>query len=187
MTVELGGFARVSAAIEAAWRQATPNDAQAARGRRPHRRLYLTQSEGQADAALMNTVCFDAFTLGNHEFDSADAGLVKFIDYLHAGACKTPVLSDNVKPAAGRRWRRGLPTTASSARRPAGRRGRSDGRDKTCFAPRPDAGTSFLDEATAAQAAIDALRPRVDSDRADVPTSATPPTEPSRRSSTAST
>jgi 5'-nucleotidase len=43
--------------------------------------LYFTQSEGQADAALMNTVCFDAFTLGNHEFDGADAGLVKFIDY----------------------------------------------------------------------------------------------------------
>jgi 5'-nucleotidase len=53
----------------------------------------------------MNTVCFDAFTIGNHEFDGADAGLVKFIDYLHAGTCKTPVLSANIEPAAGTAWR----------------------------------------------------------------------------------
>ena len=63
--------------------------------------LYYTQSEGQADAELMNTACFDAFAIGNHEFDGGDAGLVKFIDYLHAGACKTPVLSANIGPAAG--------------------------------------------------------------------------------------
>jgi 5'-nucleotidase len=123
--------------------------------------LYFTQSEGQADAALMNTVCFDAFTLGNHEFDGADAGLVKFIDYPHAGACKTPVLSANVKPAAGTPLAARVPTTASSSAA-ASRSAWSalTVKDKTRFASRPDAGTSFLDEATAAQAAIDALRAR---------------------------
>lgn len=160
VTVELGGFARVTAAIEAL-ATGKPNVLKLHAGDALTGDLYFTQSEGQADAALMNTVCFDAFTLGNHEFDSADAGLVKFIDYLHAGSCKTPVLSANVKPAAG---------TMLAARVADSiiieRGGQQIGvvgltvKDKTRFASRPDAGTSFLDEATAAQAAIDALRAR---------------------------
>ncbi|MDD3328827.1 MAG: 5'-nucleotidase C-terminal domain-containing protein [Zoogloea sp.] len=160
VTVELGGFARVTAAIEAL-AAGKPNVLKLHAGDALTGDLYFTQSEGQADAALMNTVCFDAFTLGNHEFDSADAGLVKFIDYLHAGACKTPVLSANVRPAAG---------TMLAARVADSTIIERDGqqigvvgltvKDKTRFASRPDAGTSFLDEATAAQAAIDALRAR---------------------------
>ena len=160
VTVELGGFARVSAAIEAL-AAGKPNVLKLHAGDALTGDLYFTQSEGQADAALMNTVCFDAFTLGNHEFDGADAGLVKFIDYLHAGACKTPVLSANVKPAAG------TPLAARVADYSIiERSGQQVGvvgltvKDKTRFASRPDAGTSFLDEATAAQAAIDALRAR---------------------------
>ena len=160
VTVELGGFARVTAAIEAL-AAGKPNVLKLHAGDALTGDLYFTQSEGQADAALMNTVCFDAFTLGNHEFDGADAGLVKFIDYLHAGACKTPVLSANVKPAAG---------TALAVRVAdytiIERGGQQVGvvgltvKDKTRFASRPDAGTRFLDEAPAAQAAIDALRAR---------------------------
>ena len=48
----------------------------------------------------MNTVCFDSLTLGNHEFDNADAGLKKFIGFLNdKGSCKnkTQVLSANVE------------------------------------------------------------------------------------------
>ena len=160
VTVELGGFARVTAAIEAL-ATGKPNVLKLHAGDALTGDLYFTQSEGQADAVMMNTVCFDAFTLGNHEFDGADAGLVKFIDYLHAGACKTPVLSANVKPAAG---------TALAVRVAdytiIERGGQQVGvvgltvKDKTRFASRPDAGTRFLDEAPAAQAAIDALRAR---------------------------
>ncbi len=40
--------------------------------------LFLLWPKGEADAALMNEVCFDAFALGNHEFNEADAGLAKF-------------------------------------------------------------------------------------------------------------
>lgn len=47
--------------------------------------LYFTSFEGEADAELMNQVCFDAFALGNHEFDRGDEGLVKFLDYLEIG------------------------------------------------------------------------------------------------------
>ena len=70
VTVELGGFPRVAAAIE----QLAAGKANVLKlhaGDAITGDLYFTQSEGQADAVLMNTVCFDAFTLGNHEFDSA--------------------------------------------------------------------------------------------------------------------
>ena len=160
VSVELGGFARVTAAIEAL-AAGKPNVLKLHAGDAITGDLYFTQSEGQADAVMMNTVCFDAFTLGNHEFDGADAGLVKFIDYLHAGACKTPVLSANVRPAAG------TPLAARIADYAIIERGGQQVgvvgltvKDKTRFASRPDASTRFLDEATAAQAAIDALRAR---------------------------
>ena len=45
--------------------------------------LYYTLFKGEADAALMNEVCFDAFAVGNHEFDDGDAGLVNFLDFLN--------------------------------------------------------------------------------------------------------
>ena len=57
--------------------------------------------KGEADAALMNEVCFDAFALGNHEFNEGNAGLVKFLDFLNAGDCSTPVLAANIKPEVG--------------------------------------------------------------------------------------
>lgn len=160
VTVDLGGFARVTAAIE----QLAAGKANVLKlhaGDAITGDLYFTQSEGQADAVLMNTVCFDAFTLGNHEFDSADTGLVKFIDYLRAGSCQTPVLSANVRPAAG------SPLAARIADYTIIQRsGQQIGvigltvKGKTQFASRPDATTAFLDEATATQAAIDALRAR---------------------------
>lgn len=63
--------------------------------------LYFSTFEGEADAALMNEVCFDAFALGNHEFDRGDEGLVKFLDFLSYGSCNTAVLAANVKPTLG--------------------------------------------------------------------------------------
>ena len=60
--------------------------------------LYYNLTEGKADAEAMNSICFDTFTPGNHEFDSTDAGLKKFIDFLDQGTCKnnTKILSANV-------------------------------------------------------------------------------------------
>ena len=63
--------------------------------------IFFTLFKGEADAALMNEVCFDAFALGNHEFNEGDAGLAKFLDFLNAGECNTPVLAANVKPEVG--------------------------------------------------------------------------------------
>ena len=63
--------------------------------------LYYTLFKGKADAALMNALCFDAFALGNHEFDDGDAGLASFLDELSKNRCNTQVLAANVKPEVG--------------------------------------------------------------------------------------
>ena len=63
--------------------------------------LYYTLFKGEADAALMNQVCFDAFAIGNHEFDDGDTGLAKFLDFLGKGDCNTPALAANISPEVG--------------------------------------------------------------------------------------
>ena len=63
--------------------------------------LYFTLFKGEADAALMNEVCFDAFAIGNHEFDDGDSGLAKFLDFLNKGDCNTPALGANIIPEVG--------------------------------------------------------------------------------------
>ncbi|MGC6517186.1 MAG: NAD nucleotidase [Candidatus Puniceispirillaceae bacterium] len=63
--------------------------------------LFYTLFKGQADAALMNEVCFDAFALGNHEFDDGDAGLAAFLDFLASSDCNTAVLGANIVPETG--------------------------------------------------------------------------------------
>ncbi|WP_372995075.1 NAD nucleotidase [Marinobacter sp.] len=95
-----GGFPRVSAKI--AEREAElDNVLKLHAGDAITGTLYFTSFEGEADAELMNQVCFDAFALGNHEFDRGDEGLKKFLDLLDSGGCNTPVLAANVKPQVG--------------------------------------------------------------------------------------
>lgn len=128
--------------------------------------LYFNRAgaDGEADAALMNTVCFDAFTLGNHEFDKGDTGLKSFIDRLHAGNCRTPVLSANVQFGTGSALH---PAKAPGYVNPSTvveRGGQKIGivgltiANKTKVSSSPDPDTTFENEATAAQREIDALR-----------------------------
>lgn len=58
--------------------------------------LYYTLFKGKADAKLMNAAKFDAFTLGNHEFDDGNKVLKDFLSEL-----KIPVVSANVVPDKG--------------------------------------------------------------------------------------
>jgi len=125
--------------------------------------LYFTSFEGEADAELMNQVCFDAFALGNHEFDRGDEGLVKFLDYLAAGSCNTPVLAANVKPAIGTPL---APVAQGDYIQPYTIKN-IDGQqvgiigidiaNKTRNSSSPLASTEFLDEPETAQAMIDEL------------------------------
>lgn len=98
--VETGGFARVAAQIEAI--RAQHNHVLALHaGDAVTGTLFYTLFGGVADAEMMNVVCFDAFALGNHEFDNGDAGLKRFLDALAMGSCDTPVLAANVQPEVG--------------------------------------------------------------------------------------
>lgn len=129
--------------------------------------LYFTLFAGEADADLMNQVCFDAFTVGNHEFDAGDAGLKRFLDFLSKRTwdCHTPVLGANVRPTVGE-----SPLARFSARdyllphvvlERGGRRIGIVGIDvagKTKASSSPDAGTIFLNEAATAQQQVDDLR-----------------------------
>lgn len=165
VAVEAGGFARVTAAIQSL-AGASTNVLKLHAGDAQTGTLYFNRAgtDGEADAALMNTVCFDAFTLGNHEFDKGDSGLKKFIDLLHKGTCQTPVLSANVTFGGN--------SVLNAAKAPGyvkkstviERSGQRIGvvgltiADKTKASSSPDADTTFEDETTAAQREINLLR-----------------------------
>jgi len=165
VVTDSAGFPRVTAAIESLAAKST-NVLKLHAGDALTGTLYFNRAgaDGEADAAMMNTVCFDAFTLGNHEFDKGDSGLKGFIDLLHKGTCKTPVLSANVSFAA---------TSALANANASGTVNKSiilkrGGQDiglvgltiagKTKQSSSPDTGTTFEDETVAAQREIDALR-----------------------------
>lgn len=97
--LELGGFARVTSAFRSY--EGRDNVLRLHAGDASTGTVYYTLFKGQADADMMNTICFDAMAVGNHEFDDGDAQLKGFIEHLHAGHCKTPVLSANVHPQVG--------------------------------------------------------------------------------------
>ena len=162
--VELGGFPRVTAAFKAYDKRKDVIRLHA--GDAVTGSLYYTLFKGEADAALMNTVCFDAFALGNHEFDDGDAGLKVFLDHLRSGQCQTPVLAANVQPAIGTPL---APKTVNDYLRPftiktvKGVKVAIIGIDikgKTTNSSRPLATTVFEDEVTAGQHTIDALKLR---------------------------
>src|SRR5690554_4947979 len=161
--VELGGFPRITRLFAEAEAQ-TPNLLKLHAGDAITGTLYYTFYDGEADADLMNTVCFDAFALGNHEFDGGDEGLLRFLDHLNAGDCDTPVLAANVKPAVGTPL---APVTVNDYIQPytikevdgvqVGIVG-IDVAGKTQNSSRPLATTVFGDEVEAAQQAIDELQ-----------------------------
>ncbi len=99
--VPFGGFPRVTAKI-GELEAALDNVVKLHAGDAITGTLYYTLFRGRADADLMNTVCFDVFALGNHEFDDGDAALAQFLDWLNADPdCDTATLAANVVPALG--------------------------------------------------------------------------------------
>lgn len=166
--VERGGFPRVTAAIKAMEQEARAhgdgNVLKIHSGDASTGDLYYTLSEGKADAELMNTICFDTFTLGNHEFDNTDAGIKKLIGFLHAGDCKTPLLSANVRFGPSSPMRTATPPDAVQPSAVLERGGEKIGvigltvAGKTKNSSRPNSDTTFIDEAAAAQAEIDRLQ-----------------------------
>lgn len=162
-TVQIGGFGRVKAAVDQIAAQ-NPNTLKLHAGDALVGTLYYTLFQGKADAELMNTICFDALAVGNHEFDDGDAGLKRFSDDLHAGNCKTPVLSANVTPQLGTPL---APQSTTDYIKPfvikeiGGEKIGIVGLTvvgKTEGSSRPLPTTAFANEVTSAQKAIDQLK-----------------------------
>ena len=166
VAVDAAGFPRVTQAFEEIVKAAGPNVLKIHAGDATTGTLYFNRAgaDGEADAAMMNTVCFDTFTLGNHEFDKGDSGLKRFLDMLKKGSCNTAVLSANTVFGAN---------SALNPARAAGyvlpskvfeRGGQKIGvigltiAGKTKASSSPDPDTTFQDEAVAAQREIDKLR-----------------------------
>ena len=97
--VKLGGFARQTAMSKSV--AGTKNLLKLHAGDALTGSLYYTFFKGAADAQMMNSICFDALTPGNHAFDDSDTVLKGFVDELARGSCKTSVISSNVVAAAG--------------------------------------------------------------------------------------
>ena len=125
---------------------------------------YFTFFSGEADAQMMNNICFDAVAMGNHEFDEGDTGLKKFLDFLATGTCKSLPLSANVKPKVGTAL---APITTNDYIKPY-RIKQVSGvqvgivgitvKGKTQQSSRPLSTTVFEDEVTAAQRTINELK-----------------------------
>ncbi|KAJ1444363.1 Metallo-dependent phosphatase-like protein, partial [Pelagophyceae sp. CCMP2097] len=125
---------------------------------------FYSLFKGAADAAAMAEICFDAFALGNHEFDGGDATLAAFIDELHGAETKagcaaaTQVLAANVHPGAasplvGKIQNSTVFTVGGERVGVVG----VDIKGKTMMSSNPSAGTTLSDELKAAQFNINAL------------------------------
>ncbi|MFK4754255.1 5'-nucleotidase C-terminal domain-containing protein [Oceanobacter antarcticus] len=121
--------------------------------------LYFSLFNGTADAAVMNQICFDAFALGNHEFDGGDSGLANFLDSLNASACETATLAANVQPSATSAIASGYIQPYTIVEKDGEKIGiiGIDIASKTQNSSFPDAGTLLLDETETAQQYIDEL------------------------------
>ena len=177
--VSLGGFPQVVTKIDEL-RDSLDNEIVLHAGDAITGTIFYSIFRGEADAAMMNRVCFDAFALGNHEFDDSDQGLADFIGFLNGkrarqiwfsdagrpkfGKCRTPVLAANVKPAVGtplRPDRRRNLIQPFTVLRVGGQLVGVIGIDiagKTQESSSPLETTRFLDETTTAQKNINLLR-----------------------------
>jgi len=162
--VEMGGFPRVVAQIKTQEKK-HKNHVKIHAGDAITGGVYFTLFKGEADAALMNTACFDIFAVGNHEFDTGDAGLKVFLDYLASGTCATTVLGANISPQVGvsplapkavddylKRY-----IVKNIGTQKIGFIG-LDIANKTKRSSSPDATTTFADETQTAQRYIDELK-----------------------------
>ncbi|SDC25274.1 bifunctional metallophosphatase/5'-nucleotidase [Acinetobacter boissieri] len=160
--INRGGIARVASMMKQI-EQKDPNVIKIHAGDAITGDLYFNLNQGLADAAVMNQICFDSFTLGNHEFDAKDVGLKFFLDGLQQSHCKTPmqILSANVTfgPSSAL-----YQTNLVKKSVVIERQGQKIGlvgitiAGKTKNASQPNADTIFAEEIATAQAQINQLK-----------------------------
>lgn len=72
-TIQTGGYARIITKLNEL-KSVKPNSLTLNAGDAFQGTLYYSLFKGEADAAAMNLISWDAYTLGNHEFDDGDEG-----------------------------------------------------------------------------------------------------------------
>ena len=162
--VEAGGFPRMTAMIDQI-RQNNQNVLTLHAGDAITGSVFFKRLGSAADARFMNDTCFDAFTIGNHEFDTGDAGLKTFLDQLGTTRCNTVKLSANIEPEIGVSPL--TPQTATDSFQPytiIQRDGQSLGlvgltiAQRTMQTSHPDKTTRLTDELAAAQRSVAELQ-----------------------------
>jgi len=81
LAVKYGGFPRAITYMDSVTAQAA-NVLKLHAGDALSGTLWYSLFKGTADAQMMGYACFDAFALGNHEFDDGDANLAQFLNKL---------------------------------------------------------------------------------------------------------
>ncbi|HHD64635.1 MAG TPA: NAD nucleotidase, partial [Desulfobulbaceae bacterium] len=116
--------------------------------------LYYTLFQGEATAAMMNQVAWDAIELGNHEFDDGDAHLADYLDKLNAAIVAANVVPDAGSVLAGK-WTPYLIKQIDGEQ--VGIIG-IDVRKKTVESSRPGDEITFLDEVDTARRYVSELQ-----------------------------
>ena len=93
-----GGYPRLAQLVSEVTAESGPNVLKLHAGDAVTGTLWYSLFKGTVDAAAMGYICFDAFALGNHEFDDGDAQLAYFLGNLSATGCGTATLAANVVP-----------------------------------------------------------------------------------------
>lgn len=94
--VELGGYPRVVSKIKELQGSKT-NPLTLNAGDTFQGTLYYSLFKGEADSDMLNMIRWDAFELGNHEFDDGDEALAKFLGDFST----SPIIGANVEAAQG--------------------------------------------------------------------------------------
>lgn len=93
---DLGGYPRVVTKIKEL-QTANENTLTLNAGDTFQGTLYYSLFKGKADSDMLNMITWDAFELGNHEFDDGDAALAEFLADLNI----PNILAANIEAAAG--------------------------------------------------------------------------------------
>lgn len=161
-SVQSGGFARVASLINELVLEKN-NVLKMHAGDATTGDLYYNLTDGKADADAMNTICFDTFTPGNHEFDAKDIGLKRFVDFLDQGSCqnKTHILTANVQFGVSSPLYQTKRIQKSQIFEKSGEKFAVIGltvANKTKNSSQPNADTQFFDEIETAQQQINELK-----------------------------
>jgi 5'-nucleotidase/UDP-sugar diphosphatase len=164
LSVKYGGFPRL-VALSRSLEATLPNVLKLHAGDALVGTSLFSVYRGVADAEMMDAVCFDAFALGNHEFDDGDAALAEFITVLRKSTTcpDTSVLAANLVPGPDSPL---LALQQSGVIAPYVIQSFGDQqvgvigidiRNKTLLSSSPDEGTTLLDERETAIAQVTEL------------------------------